>query len=409
MPGMILKPCPKVYILETHRSRTPDSTLHFIESMRDLIGMMDFREASGLDRIGIPVFTCDRVRPDHSKTSHTGKGVSPIQAQVSLTMEAIERYSSEFRDEYRDKLVQGSFSKLKSKFNILDPRKMILSQVSDYNQESVIHWARGYDVAKNEDILVPACAVYHPFHLDEAFLLETHTNGLASGNALEEAVVHGLAELIERDAWSIARYTRAFSDALFIEDVPDNRFIVSIFEKFEDAAIEIVAKDITTDIGVPVVAAFSRDLVHPTIKPIDGFGAHLDPRVAMVRSLLEIVTTRALLIKKHGIEGLKESVTAYLGDHGNDEDPRFYAYGQKGLRDLEVGYSEDILLDIRDIVAKLEARGLERAIAVDLTRPDTGIPTVRMIVPGLETYCFDRTRIGTRILNAVIPDNPFEA
>jgi putative methanogenesis marker protein 1 len=409
MPGMVLKQCPKVYILETHRSRTPDSTLHFIESMRDLIGMMDFREASGLDRIGIPVFTCDRVRPDHSKTSHTGKGVSPIQAQVSLTMEAIERYSSEFRDEYRDKLVHGSFNNLKSKFNILDPREMILSQASDYNHESVIHWARGYDVAKNEDILVPACAVYHPFHMGEAFLLETHTNGLASGNALEEAVVHGLAELIERDAWSIARYTRAFSDALFIEDVPDNRFIVSIFEKFEDASIEIVAKDITTDIGVPVIAAFSRDLVYPTMKPIDGFGAHLDPRVAMIRSLLEIVTTRALFIQKLGIEGLKEWVTAYLGDHGNDEDPRFYAYGQKGLRDLEVGYSEDILLDIRDIVAKLEARGLERAIAVDLTRPDTGIPTVRMIVPGLETYCFDRTRIGTRILNAVIPDNPVSA
>jgi len=399
MAGMILKSCPKVYILETHRSRTPEATLHFVESMKGLIGMMGVREASGLDRIGIPVFTCDRVRPDRSKTSHTGKGVSPIQAQVSLTMEAIERYSSEYRDEYGARLVRGSFNQLNSKFNILDPRDMILSRLSDYDHDRVIHWAWGCDVARNEAILVPACAVYHPFHLEEAFLFETHTNGLASGNALEEAVVHGLAELIERDAWSIARYRRDYSDALYIEDTPENRFIVKIFEKFEDAGIEIVAKDITTDIGVPVIAAFSRDLVHPTMKPMDGFGAHLDPRVAMVRSLLEIVTTRALFIQKFGIEGLKEPVTAYLGDHGNDEDPRFFACGQKGLRDLEVGYSEDILTDIRDIVGKLAVRGLERAIAVDLTRPDTGVATVRMIVPGLETYCFDRTRMGTRILN----------
>jgi ribosomal protein S12 methylthiotransferase accessory factor len=398
MAGMILRECPKVYMLETHRSRTPESTFHFIESVRALVSMIDFREASDLDRIGIPVFTCHRIRPDNSKTSHTGKGVSQIQAQVSLTMESIERYSSEFMDEYRNKLIKGSYNQLNQKFNILDPHELILSNDSDYNHDRYIHWGWGYDLARNEDILVPACAVYHPYHLDDVFLMDTHTNGIASGNTTEEAVVHGLAEVIERDAWSIARYTRSYSDALFIEDEPANQFIIKIFEKFEHASIEIVAKDITSDIGVPVIAAFSRDLVYPTMKPIDGFGAHLDPRVAMIRSLLEIVTTRALLIQKFGIEGICEPITAYLGDREGNDDPRFYAYDQKGLRDIEVDYSKDILLDVRNIIGKLEARGLERVIAVDLTRPDTGIPTVRMIVPGLEAYCYDRTRIGVRIL-----------
>ena len=398
MPGMILKECPKVYILETHRSKTPDSTLHFIESIRDMVAMIDFREASDLDRIGIPVFTCHRIRPDNSKTSHTGKGVSPIQAQVSLTMESIERYSSEFKDEYENKLVKGSYNKLKRKFDILDPNELILSRESDYRHDSYIHWIWGCDLARHEDVLVPACAVYHPYHLDDVFLMDTHTNGIAAGNTLEEAVVHGLAEVIERDAWSIARYTRNYSDALLIEDEDANRFIINIFDRFENAGIEIVAKDITTDIGVPVIASFSRDLVYPTMKPIDGFGAHLDPRVAMVRSLLEIVTTRALLIQKFGIDGLCEPITAYLGDHEAIDDPRFYAYNQKGLRDIEADFSKDILLDVRNIIGKLGARGLDRVIAVDLTRPDTRIPTVRMIVPGLESYCYDKTRIGMRIL-----------
>ena len=66
--------------------------------------------------------------------------------------------------------------------------------------------------------------------------------------------------------------------------------------------------------------------------------------------------------------------------------------------DIEVSYGNDILLDVRTIIGKLQARGLDRVIAVDLTRTDTGIPTVRMIVPGLEAYCFDKTRIGARIL-----------
>ena len=400
---MILKECPKVYILETHRSRTPESTLHFIESMRDLIGMRDVREASDLDRIGIPVFTCHRIRPDNSKTSHTGKGVSPIQAQVSLTMESIERYSSEFKDEYGHALVKGTYHQLKNSDNVLDPEEMILSQLSDYSHDHDIHWIRGYDIARHEEILVPACAVYHPFNLDNVFLINTNTNGLASGNTLEEAVVHGLAEAIERDAWSIARYTRKYSDALYIEDEPGNRFIIDVFQKFLNADVEIVAKDITSDIGVPVVASFSRDLVHPSMRPIDGFGAHLDPRVAMVRSILEIVTTRGLFIQKYGIEGMSEQVTAYLSDHGgDDDDPRFYAYHRKGLHDLEAAYTDDILLDIRAIVRKLGERDLNRVIAVDLTRPETGIPTVRVIVPGLEAYCFDKTRLGARVLKAAL-------
>ena len=403
MPGMILKECPKVYMRETHRSRTPDSTLRFVQHMGDLIGMMDVRETSDLDRIGIPVFTCQRIRPDNSTTSHTGKGVSLIQAKVSLTMESIERYSAEFKDEYRNTLVKGNYHRLKSSFNVLDPEKVILSQFRDYSHDRDIHWIWGFDVARCEDILIPACCVYHPFDLDDAFLIHTNTNGLASGNTLEEAIVHGLAEVIERDAWSIARYTRNYRDALYIEDEPGNRFLVDIFEKFRDTDIEIIAKDITSDIGVPVVASFSRDLIHPSMRPIDGFGAHLDPRVAMIRSILEIVTTRALSLQRFGIAGMREQITTYLGDYGDDDgDPRFYAHRQKGLRDLHTSYSDDILQDIKHIIGKLEERGLGRVIAVDLTRSETGIPTVRVIVPGLESYCFDRTRMGERILKAAI-------
>jgi ribosomal protein S12 methylthiotransferase accessory factor len=57
---------------------------------------MDVRDAVGDDRIGIPVFTCRRIRPDESETRHTGKGITPVQARVSLTMESVERYASEF-------------------------------------------------------------------------------------------------------------------------------------------------------------------------------------------------------------------------------------------------------------------------------------------------------------------------
>jgi ribosomal protein S12 methylthiotransferase accessory factor len=400
MPSVVLKECPKVYILETHRSKTPDSTLSFVRAMRDTVSMLDFRNATGVDRIGIPVFTCDRVRPDNSRTSHTGKGVSEIQAQVSLTMESIERYCSEYMEEYRPKIIYDSYAGLKKKHNVLNPEELILSAGGDYSAEKDLEWVWGCELVANEEMLVPACAVYHPFRQNGAFLFNTHTNGIAAGNTIEEAVIHGLAEVVERDAWSIARYSVQYCDALYLEDNPGNDFIIKIFEKFDAADIELVAKDITTDIGIPVVAAFSRDLVHETMVPIDGFGAHLDPRVAMVRALLEIATTRALFFQKYGIEGLKEGATAYLRQGEEYEDSRFYAYNQKGLAELEAGYTDDILKDFHIYREKLAAAGLDKIIAVNLTRADVNIPTVRMIVPGAETYCFDQSRRGERALKA---------
>lgn len=396
MAKIPLKSCPKVYILETHRSRTPDSTLSFVEKVKDTAGMLSFRNATEVDRIGISVFTCDRMRPDGSKTSHTGKGVSPIQAQVSITMEAIERYCSEYREEYGGKLLWGSFSALGKKFNILDPREMILSRRGDYSHEKEISWVWGHDLASDKEILVPACAVYHPFPQHGTFLFNTHTNGIAAGNTYEEAVIHGLAELIERDAWSIAKYTHAYNDALFMENEPGNEFIIDVLERFEKADIEIVTKDLTTDIDVPVIAAFSRDLMYREMVPIDGFGAHLDPRVALVRALLEIATTRALFLQKFGLSGLCDTSPLYLQGEGYEDDPRFYAYRRKGLNELDRGYSDDIREDVEEMIARLSAAGLERVIAIDLQREDIGMPTVRMIVPGLETYCFDTTRAGKR-------------
>ncbi len=50
-----------------------------------------------------------------------------------------------------------------------------------------------------------------------------------------------------------------------------------------------------------------------------------------------------------------------------------------------VGFaSDDIAADVRWELDQLRSVGLGRAIAVDLTRPEIGVPIVRMVVPGLE-------------------------
>jgi putative methanogenesis marker protein 1 len=399
MAEITLTRCPKAYILETHRSRSPADTLRFIAGMKETLGMNAFQDATSLDRIGLPVFTCHRIRPDQSKTWHTGKGFTAAQAQVSLTMEAIERYCSEFRDEYRSRLVIDSYENLKKKrIAVLDPQTLILPQFSQYAPDDILHWVGGYDLIGREEMLTPACAVYHPFSLDDKPLINTHTDGIASGSTMEEAVCHALMEVIERDAWSIAKFSGDACDAVAIEDRPDNQFLLDIVDKFNRADIEITAKDITSDIGIPVIAAFSQDLAEDMI-PIDGFGAHLDPKVAMARALTEIAATRALFIQKYGFDGLREDLPAYCSMDRVEQDFRFYAHAEKTLADMEVGYHEDMLQDIEKAAAMLQSRGHERLIVVGLTRPDVGLPTVRVIVPGMEAFCFDRTRKGPRLLH----------
>ena len=395
-----LKTCPKTYMKETHRSRTPEETRTFVNRMKSVLEMRDFREISSLDRLGIPVFTCHRIRPDGSRTDHTGKGLSPVQAEVSLTMESVERYSSEYREEWKTRLVFGSFEELARRHTVLDPEDLILSGNGGYTPDRKIHWIEGYDLLSREDILVPACEVYHPFHLDDPSLVATHTNGIASGNTLEEAVFHALTEIIERDAWSIAKYREDPGKAIFLTSSEDTRFIADIVGHFEGGEVEVVAKDITSDLGIPVMAAFSRDLLYRNMIPIDGFGSHLDPKVALARSLLEIATTRGLFIQKMGPAGADSNATGYLPEDWNDGDWRFLADDTVTLDAMECLYSRDILTDVETILDRLRSKGFRRVAAVDLTREETRVPTVRVIVPGMEVYCFDPSRRGRRLFRS---------
>jgi ribosomal protein S12 methylthiotransferase accessory factor len=45
-----------------------------------------------------------------------------------------------------------------------------------------------------------------------------------------------------------------------------------------------------------------------------------------------------------------------------------------------------VLEDIKHILKRLKRAGVKRSIVVNLTNPSIGIPVVRVIVPGLETF-----------------------
>ena len=75
------------------------------------------------------------------------------------------------------------------------------------------------------------------------------------------------------------------------------------------------------------------------------------------------------------------------------------------IPDLSTPY---VLDDIEVVLGKLMENGFEQVVAVDLTRPELGVPSVRMIVPGLEVSTMDPEREGGRLTGMWPPQRPYE-
>ena len=357
-------------------------------------GITRVADITNLDRIGIPVFSSIRPMADRGAISvYNGKGATPVEAKVSAMMEGLERYSAEVQDR---ELMLSRFAELEG--SAIHPSSLILPAEADLEAE--IPWISGWDIMNDEEILVPANAVFHPLPSNYKRLFRSNTSGLASGNEIEEAVFHGLAEVIERDAWAIVEAKR--NTGPMIEGI-DNGLARSLLDKFKAALVDVYLKDITSDIGIPTCAAAADDvkLRDPTLLTT-GMGTHTCADVAVLRALTEVAQSRLTQI-----HGAREDTTLadFRKQIGYDRTKRlnkhwFEASEKKNFSEIVSFDSDDFLLDIKYMLGKLGEAGLERVVVVDLTREEIGVPVVRVIVPGLEIAAVDSERVGKRCKDA---------
>jgi len=401
MIRMKLKSCIKGYKKGTHRAVPPEETFTRVDPKMPAAGVTRVADITGLDRIGIPVFSSIRPSAEGGAISvYNGKGTTADEARVSAMMEAIERYSAEVGDR---ELLVDSYSGLSEKENTLNPKELILPDYVKDVEDVRIPWVEGYDLMRDEEIYVPANAVFHPLpsRYDRVRLFRTNTNGLAGGNELEEAIFHGLAEVIERDAWSLVEITRNIGPHVKI----DGGEIRNLIDKFLNAEVSVLIRDITSDICVPTFAAVSDDMMlrDPTLLTI-GMGTHTNASVAIMRAITEVAQSRLTQIHGAREDTTTADVRRIMGyEWMRKQNEHWFEISKE--EDLESVESfsvdnDDFLEDIKHAMARLKAGGLERVIVVDLTREEIGVPVVRVIVPGLEMYGVDGERIGRRCRNA---------
>ena len=396
---MMLSRCPKYSPGTGIRIIPPEKTLEKVLPILPKIGICDPLDITPLDNIGIPVFAVDR--PGASKgavKNYNGKGSTPEQAEASAAMEAIERYSAELRE--TDEIVYGTVLQAMDAGLTVDPKDLILpNRTLDIYEAAEIAWVEGYEMFRGEPIWLPACGVFHPyFPEDDLQLFRYHTNGIAAGNTIEEAILHALFELIERDAWSLAEERgRAAADVIVEEDSLPGQLL----KKLEDKGVKIHLKDLTHDIGVPTIGAAADDTVtkDPELLTI-GVGTHLNPEIACIRAITEVAQSRTT--HKHGVKG-NARLLKIANDMGYDKVKAVNTVWYrdlnekirlKDMKDLSTPY---VLDDIEVVLDRLVNTGFDMVIVSDLTRPETGIPVVRMTVPGLEVSTMDPEREGARL------------
>ena len=401
---MELKSCPKLYRKETHRVKSPEETFDIVGPLTDVAGITRIADITKLDRLNIPVFSC--IRPaaaDGAISVYNGKGVTPIAARVSAIMEGLERYSAELQPV--DDIIVGKYPVLTEKYEILDPAELILPEGVD--PDASLPWSSCYEILFTDDgllvldeLLVPAASVYHPMPSLYYSVFRTGTNGIASGNTIEEALFHALCEIIERDAWSVCESEK--TAGRMITDI-DDPTISDLLRSFEEAGVAVILRDITSDIGLPTIAAVSDDLSlkDPTLLCL-GMGTHSSPKIAVLRALTEVAQSRATQIHGAREDATIADVRKQIGyERTKRLNAKWFDETQtvrfSELKDIS---ADDFLDEIKNTIRLLNNVGLQTVILKDLTRPELNIPVVRAIVPGLESFAIDSSREGLRCRNA---------
>lgn len=395
---MKINSCLKKYTKETHRSETLKKTYENIKDIIYDIGITRIADITNLDRIGIPVYSCIRPEAKYGAISiYNGKGATKEAAKVSAIMEGIERYTAE-QINYEDIILDKYTSLISKGKNALNPKNLILPNYID--SDSVIPWSNGYSIdfetLECSNILIPTNSIYHPFDTKYTKLFRTNTNGLASGNTIEEAIFHGLCELIERDAWSITEYSKDAGSV--IENIYDED-INKLLLLFEKSGVNIILRNITKDINITTIAAISDDIEtqDPTLLCL-GMGTHTSPKIAILRALTEVAQSRATQIhgaredtvisdfrKRMGYERTKKINSKWF------ENKHVCQY-----RNLIDQSTQDFKNEIKTVFFELKKRGLEQLLFYNLTDNTIKIPVVKVIVPGLECFSIDSERIGIR-------------
>ncbi|MDW7731172.1 MAG: YcaO-related McrA-glycine thioamidation protein [Methanolobus sp.] len=392
------------YIEGTQRVFDEAGTLEKAKRSLKKIGVTRVAGITDLDRLGIPVFST--IRPSAAEGAisvYSGKGITEDQARISAMMESYERCLAERNGLNKDvnediaaPHVIVTYEEISRHGSAVDPASLLMSE--PYSNDSLVEWVLGWDLLKKEEVAVPANAVYHPYDAPGLTmkLFRTNTNGLAAGNIPEEAILHGLLEVIERDALSTAEFCRNPEKEILLSEEDGENY--ELLRRFTDNDVDIKLWLLSHDTEIPTVVAATDDirLKDPALL-VMGAGSHLKPEIAIKRALTEAAQSRVVQIHGAREDTEREKFVREIGyERIKRMNKYWYEEGTKttmaDIKDLSKSSPAENIDTVLEQLKKL----VDSAIVVDLSRESIPVPVVRVLIPTFEMYTLDRERLGDR-------------
>ena len=323
-----------------------------------------------------------------------GKGKGEVQSKVSCICEAIERYIGSV---YNSKVETKLASYVEVKDNAICPNLLQNYSSSQYKNRDEINalklpfnnvpelfdknekilWTKIWSLTNQKNKWIPLSYSQYSFDTKCKYIMG-NSNGCASGNNLEEAILQGFYELVERDQCGIWWYSMLQLPELDLSTFSDP-YINKIQREYSSLKRKIWVLDLTLDLKIPTFAAVS---VGKNVPLILGLGTHLNPNLALSRALSEMNQSLDIEEPVLNVKGDEP----YLLPRPGSIKRTFNDFENPATNDLK----EDILI-CKKIV---EEKGLEMLV-MNQTRPEIDLCVARVVVPGLRHFWarFDSGRL----------------
>jgi ribosomal protein S12 methylthiotransferase accessory factor len=359
-----------------------------------------------LDRIGVPVFTS--VRPAAVAGSlcvNAGKGVRAIDAQIGAFMEAIEFAMAEpgraplevTMATARDVLDGATRPEAIFELCPIAGRQITLA--------TPIACVEATDIISGAATLVPAELAFLPYvHRPGTGYFGSSSNGLASGNTRDEAALHALCEVVERDIRSFETI-RGTLRPIRLETLPP--VARDMAARIHDVGLQLCVRTAPNAFDMPFFDAAVWD---PTANSrfylSGGYGCHLVREIALNRAITEALQSRLSCI--HGARddlGERYDVLAKLSETERAGDAvRQFAALTDGVPTVDYDDAPDWaphVASVEDalshVIERLQRHGVRQVCRVAFTEASAPLHVVRLIVPGLEFFNWACHRIGPRL------------
>ncbi|MGF7029945.1 ribosomal protein S12 methylthiotransferase accessory factor [Paenibacillus mucilaginosus] len=344
-------------------------------------------------------------------------------SELSAILEGLERYCGTAPRGKRP-VVRGSWRQLAGE--ALDPISVGLYAKEQYelpgfpfrpfDPDVQTDWVWGYSFAQERPMLVPQWLAYYSSPCRQGFVYET-SNGCALGGSLEEAILYGMLEIVERDSFLLTWYAQLPLPQLDPRSTGDRELNLMVDRLQAAAGFDVLLFNATMENGIPSIWALAKNRKPNGINLICAAGAHPDPVRAAKGAVHEL--SGMTLTMGHKFESNREnhvkmlrdpSLVRSMEDHSMlyslpEAEPRlnFLLKQNRPMRTFAQEFgaapkSRDLTEDLKAMIGTFHRLQLD-VIVVDQTTPElqrNSLHCVKVLIPGMlpMTFGYHFTRVA---------------